>query len=38
MIPIFLGCSGIIDNILVKIYRPWKNSEHGKWFNDRKKM
>ena len=39
MIPSFLGCIGIIDGTLVKIYcRPWKNPEHGKWFNGHKKM
>ena len=38
MVPTFLGCSGIINSISVKIYRPWKNLEHGKWFNGRKKM
>ena len=38
MIPTFLGCIGFIDSTLVKIRRPWKNPEHGKWFNGRKKM
>ena len=38
MIPSFPGCIGIIDGTLVKIRRPWKNPEHGKWFNGRKKM
>ena len=38
MVPNFLGCIGIIDGTLVKICRPWKNPEHAKWFNGRKKM
>ena len=38
MVPGFPGCIGIIDGTLVKICRPWKNPDHGKWFNERKKM
>ena len=38
MVLTVLGCIGIIDGTLVKICRPWKNLEHGKWFNGRKKM
>ena len=38
MIPTFQGCIGFIDGTLVKIWRPWKNPEHGKWFNGRKKI
>ena len=38
MVPGFSGCIGIIDGTLVKIRRPWKNPDHGKWFNGRKKM
>ena len=38
MILSFLGCIGIIDGVLVKIRRPRKNPEHGKWFNGCKKM
>ena len=38
MIPSFPSCIGIIDGTLVKIRRPWKNPEHNKWFNGRKKM
>ena len=38
IIPTFLGCIGIIDGTLIKIRRRWKNPEHGKWFNGRKKM
>ena len=34
----FLGCIGIIDDTLVKICRPWKNPDHGKWFKGCKKM
>ena len=30
MIPTFPGCIGFIDDTLVKIWRPWKNLEHGK--------
>ena len=37
-IPALPGCIGFIDGTLVKIRRPWKNPEHGKWFNGRKKM
>ena len=38
MVLSFLGCIGIIDGTLIKIYRPWKNRDHAKWFNGRKKM
>ena len=38
MIPTFSGCNGFIDGTLVKIRRSWKNPEHHKRFNDRKKM
>ena len=37
-IPALPGCIGFINGTLVKIRRPWKNPEHGKWFNGRKKM
>ena len=38
MVPGFPGCIGIIDGMLVKIRRSWKNPDHGKWFNGPKKM
>ena len=38
MVPGFPRCIGIIDGTLVKIRKPWKNPDHGKWFNGRKKM
>ena len=38
VIPTFPGCIGFIDGTLVKIRKPWKNREHGKWFNGCKKM
>ena len=38
MIPAFPGCIRFIEDTLVKIRRPWKNPEHGKWFNGCKKM
>ena len=38
MISTFPDCIGFIDGTLVKIRRPWKNPEHGKWFNGHKKM
>ena len=38
MVPGFPGCIEIIDGTLVKIRRPCKNPDHGKWFNGCKKM
>ena len=38
MIPFFPSCIGIINDTLIKICGPWKNSEYRKWFNGRKKM
>ena len=34
----FPGCIGIIDGTLVKIRRPWRDENHGRYFNGRKKM
>lgn len=34
----FPGCIGYIDGTLVKIRRPHRDPQHGKWFNGRKKM
>ena len=34
----FSGCFGIIDDVLVKIWKPWNNSNHAIWLNGRKKM
>ena len=34
----FPGCIGIIDGTLVKIRRPWRDDNHGCYFNGRKKM
>lgn len=34
----FSGCIGIIDGTLVRIRHPYKNPDHAKWFNGRKKM
>lgn len=34
----FLGCIGMIDGTLVKIRRPFVDTQHARWFNDRKKM
>ena len=38
MVPAFPRCTRIIDGTLVKIHRPWKNQDHGKWFNGCKKI
>ena len=34
----FPGCIGIIDGTLVKIRRPWRNENHGRYFNGQKNM
>jgi hypothetical protein len=34
----FRGCNGFIDGTLVKIRKPFRNSEHSRWFNGRKKI
>jgi hypothetical protein len=34
----FRGCIGIIDGTLCKIRRPWRDPNHAKWFNGRKKI
>ena len=35
---IILGCIGIIDKTLVKLWRSWNIAQHSKWFNNQKKM
>jgi hypothetical protein len=37
-VPEFRGCIGFIDGTLCKIRRPYRNPDHARWFNGRKKM
>jgi DDE superfamily endonuclease len=37
-IPGFRGCIGLIDGTLCNIRRPYRNPDHSRWFNGRKKM
>jgi hypothetical protein len=37
-LPGFPGCIGLIDGTLGKIRRPFRNPEHCRWFNGRKRM
>ena len=34
----FSGCIGIIDGTLVIIRRPWRDENHDRYFNARKKL
>jgi hypothetical protein len=36
--PHFPGCFGIIDGVLVKIWKPWNNSNHAILLNGHKKV
>lgn len=38
VLPQFPGCIGFIDGTLVKIRRPFRDTQHRSWFNGRKKM
>jgi hypothetical protein len=37
-IPQFAGCIGYVDGTLCKIRRPYKDPQHSRWFNGRKKI